>query len=107
MGKETSPINQFKNKLNKNRKAKINMNFKPGTIVKHKLTGQRMLVLSTEGLGATTIPQTRVRIEETELKEKFLDTAELKEWVDCPIHQWKPRWSGPNGPEYLKCNCND
>jgi hypothetical protein len=49
-----------------------------GQIVKHKLTGERMLVLSSAGYGATYIPQTRLRRQRTYLEEIWLDTSELE-----------------------------
>ena len=46
-----------------------------GDIVKHKLTGEKMLVLSYRGYGAFATPKTRVRRKD--MSELFLDTDEL------------------------------
>jgi hypothetical protein len=59
------------------------MEFKEGDIVKHKLNDEPMLVLSNDGFGASSRPQTRVRIKT--LEERWFDTFELKPIKKC-IH---------------------
>lgn len=49
---------------------------KTGDIVQHKLTKEKMLVLSYDGWGISYTPKTRVRTKD--MKELILDTDELE-----------------------------
>lgn len=52
-----------------------------GQIVQHKLTGEHLLILDDNGMGASQTPKTRVRTQC--LNELILDTAELE-----PLDEW-------------------
>jgi len=54
--------------------------FEVGSVVKHKLTQERLLVLNSSGFGWTGGP-TRVRLRTEKLEEIFLDEDELEKII--------------------------